>query len=247
MRCMNTGANIALVTASGDLDVVGVAPVRRAIDDLIAHGCQRIILNMANVSYVDSAGMSLILCEARNMRNKGLLFSLTNVSPRVLRALSIARIVDFIPISKAGCSSAVTELDPSAMPEWRTTVVVDPQHLDATRAHVRSLLCRMPFASDELFDLGLAVGEAVGNAVDHATGTALVSISCYQDRAVVDVTDRGCGFELAPGSVPPRDLSDERGRGIALMRLLADSVTIERRGSGAGTRVRIVKLFPTRD
>ena len=67
----------------------------------------------------------------------------------------------------------------------------------------------------------------------------------HPTRAVVDVTDCGSGFELAEGEEPPASETDDRGRGIALMRLLSDAVTIERRASGAGTHVQIVKLFPT--
>jgi anti-sigma regulatory factor (Ser/Thr protein kinase) len=57
------------------------------------------------------------------------------------------------------------------------------------------------------------------------------------------VTDCGCGFELSPDDDTPEvGEADERGRGIKLMRLLADSVSIVRRQQG-GTCVRIVKLF----
>lgn len=242
---METDANIALVAVNGDLDVTQVPSLRRSLDELVDDGCQRIILNMKKASYIDSAGMGLILSETRRMREHGALLSLTNVTSRVLRALTIARVVDLIPISKSCCPSTVSQLDPSVLPEWRTTLAVDCCHLDETRAHVRRLLCRMPFSSDEIFDLGLAIGEAMGNAVDHGCGTALVSVACYEDRAVVDVTDCGSGFELAEGEEPPESDTDDRGRGIALMRLLSDAVTIERRASGAGTHVQIVKLFPT--
>ena len=37
--------------------------------------------------------------------------------------------------------------------------------------------------------------------------------------------------------------SEERGRGIKLMRMLVDNVEVARRTDGAGTRVRMVKLF----
>ena len=37
--------------------------------------------------------------------------------------------------------------------------------------------------------------------------------------------------------------SEERGRGIKLMRMLVDNVEVARRTDGAGTRVQMVKLF----
>lgn len=239
---MASHANIALVPVDGDLDVTTVASVRRTLDTLIAAGCRRIVLNLASTDYVDSAGMGLIVGSARKMRQKGGLLSLENASQRVLRMLSIARIVDFVPVSERGRRAQVPSLDPGTLPLWRTTLRVDPNNLAATRRHVGALIDRMPFSPDEAFDLALAVGEAMGNAVDHAGGFSLVDVACYRDRAVVEVSDCGSGFDCAQAGKPASE-GAERGRGIALMRLLADSVTIAPKASGVGTCVRIVKLI----
>ena len=55
---------------------------------------------------------------------------------------------------------------------------------------------------------------------------------------------RRCGFELSEDE-EPEDVGPnaERGRGIRLMRLLADSVSISRKHTGEGTVVRLVKLL----
>lgn len=235
-------SNIVLVPVQGDLDVTSVARLRRTLDALINNGCKRIVLNLASTSYMDSSGMGLVVSAVRRMRGKGGLLSLTNVSPNVLRALTIARLVDFLPVSAAGTRPSVPELDPSVLPLWRTVLRIDPANLAATRKHVSELLDRMPFSSDDAFDMKLAVGEAIGNAVDHADGCSLVEVAQYPDRAVVVVTDCGEGFS-SPDSPLPASADAERGRGIALMRLLADSVSIEPKPSGTGTLVRIVKLL----
>ena len=60
----------------------------------------------------------------------------------------------------------------------------------------------------------------------------------------MEVSGCGCGFELADGDEPPEAApEDERGRGIRLMRMLADSVSITRKRTGEGTVVRLVKLL----
>lgn len=235
-------SNIALVPVNGDLDVTTVGALRRVLDELIDGGCLRIILNLADTSYVDSSGMGFLMREVRRMRDRGGLLSLKNVSSEVLRALTIARLVDFIPVSGVASRSEVPELDPSAFPLWRTTLSIDPRDLAATRRHVCALIDRMRFTVDESFDLVLAVGEAMGNAVDHACGTSLISVACYLDRAVVEVSDCGGGFSASDMRACADPLA-ERGRGIALMRLLADSVTIAPKPCGTGTLVRIVKLL----
>ena len=69
----------------------------------------------------------------------------------------------------------------------------------------------------------------------------------YPDRVVVEVTDCGEGFEPAgegcAGEVGDAGATLERGRGIKLMRMLADSVEIGPKTSGEGTVVRLVKLI----
>ena len=87
----------------------------------------------------------------------------------------------------------------------------------------------------------LAVGEALGNAVDHTCeGGVLATVSAYPDRAIVEVTDCGQGF-IPEDDEPDVPLCAERGRGIKLMRLLADSLVISQKPTG-GTVVRLVKL-----
>lgn len=236
--------NIALVPVEGDLDVTSVAALRQTLDTLIDNGCRRIVLNLAATSFMDSAGMGLIVRTVRRMREHGGLLSLTNVRPEVMRMLSRARIVDFVPVSGVHADIKVPTLEPGTLPLWRTSMRIDPHNLASTRKHVASLIDRMPFGPDDAFDLGLAVGEAMGNAVDHAGDFSLVEVACYKDRAVVEVSDCGEGFDVAAKEqAAPTDPHAERGRGIALMRLLADSVTIGPKPSGSGTLVRIVKLI----
>jgi anti-sigma regulatory factor (Ser/Thr protein kinase) len=95
---------------------------------------------------------------------------------------------------------------------------------------------------DERYDVALALGEALGNAYDHAAGVGcILTVQAYGDRVVLEVLDRGAGYSIDGASEPVA--SEERGRGIKLMRMLVDNVEVARRTDGAGTRVRMVKLF----
>ena len=240
---MHNDVNIALLPVEHDIDVTTVAELRRSIDDLIDRGCLRIILNMASVGYVDSAGMGLIIHEISRIRSVGGLLSLTNVNSAVLHALTLARIIDYVPVSALDAHKDIPELDPSIQPLWRWVLRVDCADLATTRAKVARLLGRLPFTSDEHFDVNLAVGEAMGNAVDHTDGgTALVTVAGFPDRAVVEISDCGCGFEEPSSDVGLPDERVERGLGIKLMRLLADSATFSQNSSGIGKLVCIVNL-----
>ncbi|WP_293835434.1 anti-sigma factor antagonist [uncultured Parolsenella sp.] len=244
---MTSTGDILLLPVRGDLDVASVPRVRAYLDRAIDGGCRRVILSLADTDYVDSLGMALILAYARRLAEKGGLLSLVNVGDNVYRSLAICRLVDFIPVMGRAPKPPVPALDPSVRPLWHGTMRVDEAHLSAARRRLEQLLSRTDLTNDEVFDLTLAGGEALGNAVDHTCAEGvLLTVWVYPDRAVVEVTDCGSGFELdEDGEVPQGEGGDclERGRGIKLMRMLSDSVEICRKPSGTGTVVRLVKLF----
>lgn len=250
---MTNADDILVIPVEGDLDVSCVARLRPYIDERIAGGCRRVILNMAQASYVDSLGMSLIFSEARRLRELGGLLSLVNVNASVYRSLVICRLVDFVPVTGAGPKPPIPALDPTVRPLWHGTMRVDPSRLSMARGRVEQLLTQTGLTPDEVFDMTLAGGEALGNAIDHTSAEGvLLTVSVYADRVVVEVADCGDGFDptgSGDGAEGAADLSDEtsgdleRGRGIKLMRMLADSVEIGRKANGAGTVVRLVKLI----
>lgn len=235
--------DIAMVPVQGEVSVRNVAQLRATLDTLMAEGTRRIILNMADVPYIDSAGMGVIIGCLRRMREHGGLLSLVNVSPAVLRALRISRIVDLCPVSILGTRHEVKELDPGALPLWRYTIPVDKDNLSNVRGRIEELAEDLSLSADDVFDVTLAAGEALGNACDHTSGEGiLATVSAYTDRLVVEVTDNGEGISLDEVTCQKASATDERGRGIKLMSLLVDTVSISERPSGSGTVVRLTKL-----
>lgn len=245
---MSSLTDILVLPLEGDLDVTSVPSVRAIIDKCIAAGCRRVILNMAETSYVDSLGMALLLSTARHLNELGGLLSLVNVQERVYRTLCICRLVDFVPVSSAGPKPPIPALAPGVHPIWQGTMNVDPSKLGDVRRRIEEVLERSTdLDANDIFDLTLAGGEALGNAIDHTCADGvLCSLEVYQDRVIVEVTDQGDGIELACSDEPPASETQqdlERGRGIKLMRMLADSVEIARKPNGTGTVVRLVKLY----
>jgi serine/threonine-protein kinase RsbW len=75
----------------------------------------------------------------------------------------------------------------------------------------------------------LAVHEAMANAQRHAGGVTRATAALDGRDLVVRVTDGGRGFRL-PQSADMPDPSAERGRGLYLIRRLADRVDVVRSG-----------------
>jgi serine/threonine-protein kinase RsbW len=104
----------------------------------------------------------------------------------------------------------------------------------AVRRLLRSTLAVLHVDRDTGADLELAITEACANVVHHASGTETfeVLLEVAEDHCTIDVRDEGAGFD--PSAIDPPQSQDERGRGLFLIRALAENVRMQsapRRGS----------------
>jgi anti-sigma regulatory factor (Ser/Thr protein kinase) len=91
----------------------------------------------------------------------------------------------------------------------------------------------------EFADFVIAVGEAVANAIEHASTQDAIEVSAWfaGDYLFATVVDRGVGFEPAGTDAPPLPPEFvERGRGLPIMRQCSDVFTV-RSAPGRGTAV----------
>lgn len=106
---------------------------------------------------------------------------------------------------------------------------------------------------DEALNVGLAVREAVINAMLHGNqqqSQLPVSINLSVDQGTLRavVTDEGAGFDPAKADDPTKDehLMRESGRGLLLMEAFVDKIRIRRRSNG-GMEVEMVKELPSKE
>jgi anti-sigma regulatory factor (Ser/Thr protein kinase) len=112
------------------------------------------------------------------------------------------------------------------------------------RADLRTLLAREKVPPRIARDLVMATQEAANNALQHggAADDLEVVVTVFSGRIMIEVADRGPGFDLAAvrASWPP-DVLQGRGRGLFLIDQLTDSLEVVPRRPGA--LVRMVKEF----
>ena len=91
-------------------------------------------------------------------------------------------------------------------------------------------------------DIELALTEACTNVLDHAGDTDEYEVSAGIDGTlcIIEVIDRGGGFDSATQGLVDADPGAEDGRGIQLMRALVDRVTFTSRPQ-TGTVVHLEK------
>jgi serine/threonine-protein kinase RsbW len=130
----------------------------------------------------------------------------------------------------------------------RLTIPAKAEYITLGRLALTAIARLQPqsMSQEVLGDLKLALTEACTNSVRHAYGDSggLVEIvyELHSDRLVVEVSDRGGGFE------PPRERGrtldgeelSEGGLGIAIIDALADELEIAESEHG-GSRLRFVK------
>lgn len=125
----------------------------------------------------------------------------------------------------------------------------DRQSISAVGPFLESIQELIRLGPERLHDLHVAITEAVNNAIIHAHGCQPeymidVSVQTYDHEVVVVVRDYGPGFE--PDQVPdprlPENLLREGGRGVFLIRHLADRV--EFRPGDPGMHVMITYTLP---
>jgi anti-sigma B factor antagonist len=67
--------------------------LREAIDELLAEGRRRVLLNLSAVAFVDSAGVGELVAGLRTARRFGAELKLLNVGDRVYSTLEMARLL----------------------------------------------------------------------------------------------------------------------------------------------------------
>jgi anti-sigma regulatory factor (Ser/Thr protein kinase) len=129
-------------------------------------------------------------------------------------------------------------------PNWRHqfSLSASVDQLSMARRRVVRLAQIAGLSGSRRFELAVAVGEALANAVEHGSphkeiDTVRVRFFSYDDEVAVEVSDAGGGLSAAPICAP--DPMAQSGRGIHFMRALTDGLLVTC-GAG-GTKVLLVK------
>jgi anti-anti-sigma factor len=77
---------------SGESDLLG-----KYLRDLVANGKRRFLLNLVNLSQVDSSGVGILVEMYVSLKRRGGELKLLSPSPRVLEVLGVYRLLDVIP------------------------------------------------------------------------------------------------------------------------------------------------------
>jgi len=77
-----------ILLGAGDIEI------KQAIDDLLADGRRNVLLNLAKVPYIDSAGLGQIIRSFTAIRKAGGALKLLSPNPRVVDLLTVTKLVN---------------------------------------------------------------------------------------------------------------------------------------------------------
>ncbi|MFN9754642.1 MAG: ATP-binding protein [bacterium] len=119
--------------------------------------------------------------------------------------------------------------------------------VDSAEAMVVESAATLGFDEDARMDLGLAIREAMVNAVAHGNAYSpnkqvRLILEAQGDAIRVTIIDQGQGFDLNQVPDPTRgeNLMRESGRGLLLMQAFVDEFSVKRSPAG-GAEVVLVK------
>lgn len=100
---------IKVVALSGEVDLSSSPKVRDALLDCIFGGGS-VVVDLADVSYIDSSGVASLVEAYQNAKSRGLKFSLAQVGETPLRVLKLARL-DQVFIIHTSVNEALDEMN----------------------------------------------------------------------------------------------------------------------------------------
>lgn len=245
-------SGVCVVSLRGDVDIARVPDIRKAISRELDDGTIAVVLDLSAVDYADSSALGMMLWIDSVVAPRGGRVVLAGANEHISRTLELtglASVARSLTVS-GDVESALSKFAPTPVDDQPDqvrdfSVEADVAKLGSARDRVCAALSDVGFTDAILYDIRVAVGEALANAVIHGSKTVAdrvdVSVSRYPDRVMIEVTDSGEGFDdLMVGAPGGLSLS---GRGVSFMRRLVDRVDFLASPSG-GTVVRLTQHRP---
>ncbi len=191
-------------------------------------GARAVVVDLDPWVSPGEAGLRALGREARAFRRDGGEIVVAVEEPEARRALAEAGLMRAVP-ARPGPAEGQGAPDAGAGPRWEHefTFPATAERLSGARRRVTAYAEVAGLRDDGLFELSVAVAEALANAVIHGSprggdDDVRVRFFCYPDEVAVEVVDAGGGLAASPLCVPAASATN--GRGIHFMRALTDDV-----------------------
>ena len=132
------------------------------------------------------------------------------------------------------------------------TLETQPESVDLAETIATRIAEATGFSEEDIHKISMAVREGVINAYNYGNQQdrrkkIFITVEFDSRRMTIRVLDEGEGFDATevPDCLAEENLLRTSGRGLFLMRMFMDELTVQR-GSGGGTELVLVKKLPQR-
>lgn len=91
--------DMIIVDLSGEIDLYNAGALKETLNELVAAGKHRVILNMQNVPYIDSTGIGVMMSLMQQFRQRQGDLKLAVLSPAVKKVFQLTNLINFFSIS----------------------------------------------------------------------------------------------------------------------------------------------------
>lgn len=99
-------ADTLTVALHGEIDILTVDQVRRALGDAVAEGPAQVVVDLADLSFIDSTGLGALIFGFQRARDRGIGLRLSHPSSAVRQVLVLSGLLEVIEL-----------IEPAAGPE----------------------------------------------------------------------------------------------------------------------------------
>lgn len=213
-------------------------------------GATQVVVDLDPWAPIDDRGLEALRTAAAAFSEEGGALVMAVEEPEARATLSVAGLMRAVPSAPEALDEDGDDDGPVRLadrPRWEHefTFPATPRQLRVARRRVTAYAEVAGLSGSDLFELGVAVAEALANAVVHgspqgADDDVTVRFFCYEDEVAVEISDHGDGMDFMPICAPAT--SATAGRGIHFMRALTDAVHYT--CGPLGTHVLLVKHRP---
>jgi anti-sigma B factor antagonist len=97
---IRTFGDAQILDVSGQITLgEGTMVIRNTVRDILQSGAKKIILNLANVTYIDSSGVGELVSTYTSVVNKGGQLKLLNLTKKIRELLAITKLLTVFDVS----------------------------------------------------------------------------------------------------------------------------------------------------
>ena len=104
---------LAIVSLSGELDLYTAERVRVAVDEAGAVGADNVIVDLSEISFIDSTALGVLVQETKRLEGRGHSLVLVTNDPRTLRVFEVTGL-DRVLRTFATLRDALSQLEPDS-------------------------------------------------------------------------------------------------------------------------------------